>query len=34
MRAESTSQVTLMGISMIHERGEIVSGDLINDYTV
>jgi len=34
MRAKSTSQVTLMGISMINDRGKIVSGDLINDYTV
>jgi len=34
MRAETASQVTLMGISMINERGKIVSGDLINDYTI
>jgi len=34
MRAETASQVTLMGISMINERGKIVSGDLMNDYTI
>jgi len=34
MRAETASQVTLMGISMINERGKIVSGDLMNDNTI
>jgi len=34
MRAETASQVTLMGISMINGRGKIVSGDLMIDYTI